>query len=91
MPTIWLFVVTSEAFANAFTSRDRAMYIKNECDSNTTLNPGHSAAPWHCIVGKGFGCAISHASDFSVFFDFVPHDESILLFKALGAPVESST
>ena len=40
---------------------------------------------WHCIVGKNFGCSITHETEYSIFFKV--GGTSILLFKILKVTV----
>ncbi|KAF8572209.1 hypothetical protein P879_03041 [Paragonimus westermani] len=52
--------------------RDMAMFIKKEFDKR------HGGV-WHCIIGKHFGCYISHENDRIV--QFFVGEYGVLLYK----------
>lgn len=57
-----------------FFLKDMATYIKKKCDEELT-------GTWHCVVGRNFGCSITHDTKYVIFFqvDLM----NILLFRSL--------
>jgi len=54
--------------------KDVSTYVKKKCDEEL-------GGTWHCIVGRNFGCSITHDTKFVVFFQVdLMH---VLLFKSL--------
>ena len=54
--------------------QDMATFVKKKCDE---VHGG----TWHCVVGKNFGCSITHDTKYVMFFkvDLM----SVLVFKSL--------
>lgn len=54
--------------------QDMATFIKKKCDEQF-------GGTWHCVVGRNFGCSITHDTKFVLFFqvDLI----HVLLFKSL--------
>ena len=70
------FEFTAEAQANNKIDKDIATAIKKKFDAHEEYG-----GTWHCIVGKNFGCSITHETQFSVFFQL--NGSYILLFKSI--------
>jgi hypothetical protein len=58
--------------------KDIATFMKKEFDTNHAGEDGN--ATWHCVVGKSFGCSITHETKFVLFFEC--EGSHILLFKS---------
>ena len=56
--------------------KDVATAIKKKFDEHAEY-----MGTWHCIVGKNFGCSITHETEYSIFFKV--GGTSILLFKSM--------
>ena len=58
--------------------KDIATFMKKEFDTNHAGEDGN--ATWHCVVGKSFGCSITHETKFVLFFEC--EGSHILIFKS---------
>lgn len=57
----------------AFAAQDIATYVKKKCDEEF-------GGTWHCVIGRNFGCSITHDTKFVL---FVQLDQMhALLFKS---------
>lgn len=54
--------------------KDVATYVKKKCDEQLT-------GTWHCIVGRNFGCSITHDTKYVLFFQI--DQMHVLIFKSL--------
>ncbi len=52
-----------------------ATTLKKKFDAHDTYG-----GTWHCIVGKNFGCSITHETMYSMFFEI--RGTHFLLFKS---------
>jgi dynein light chain LC8-type len=52
----------SQLFASffMFTSQDMATFVKKKCDEEF-------GGTWHCVIGRNFGCSITHDTKFVLF------------------------
>ncbi|THD24281.1 Dynein light chain cytoplasmic [Fasciola hepatica] len=57
-------------------NQEVAKYIKHEFDRRY-------GGTWHCVVGKTFGCYVSHIPNSFIYF--ILNKKAILLFQAKGA------
>lgn len=64
--------LTKEAFKNFEVFKDKAEYIKTECDNKF-------GSTWHCIIGKDFGSFVTYQSQH--FVHFTMDGLSVLLYK----------
>jgi|MDTF01.1.fsa_nt_gb dynein light chain LC8-type len=55
--------------------KDVATTLKKKFDAHDTYG-----GTWHCIVGKNFGCSITHETQYSMFFEI--NGQHFLLFKS---------
>mmetsp|Transcript_29314 Transcript_29314/g.29677 ORF Transcript_29314/g.29677 Transcript_29314/m.29677 type:complete len:93 (+) Transcript_29314:175-453(+) len=53
--------------------KDMATYVKKKCDEEF-------GGTWHCVVGRNFGCSITHDTKFVLFFQI--DQLNVLLFKS---------
>jgi len=57
-----------------FCSQDIATQVKKKCDEGLS-------GTWHCVVGRNFGCSITHDTKFVMFLQVdLLH---VLIFKSL--------
>ena len=54
--------------------KDIATFMKKQLDD-------YSKATWHCVVGKCFGCSITHATKYMYFLQIDGH--YVLIFASL--------
>ena len=52
--------------------------MKKEFDTNHAGDDGN--ATWHCVVGKSFGCSITHETKYVMFFEC--EGLHVLIFKS---------
>jgi len=64
----------NEAMDSMTVEKDIATSVKKHFDEN--FKP-----TWHCIVGKNFGCSITHDTHYLIFFKV--EQQHVLLFKSL--------
>jgi dynein light chain LC8-type len=64
----------NEALDSMTVEKDIATAVKKHFDE-------HFKPTWHCIVGKNFGCSITHDTHYLIFFKVEQHH--VLLFKSL--------
>jgi dynein light chain LC8-type len=67
---------TRDAMNEYSIDKDIATAIKKKFDEHAEY-----MGTWHCIVGKNFGCSITHETEYSMFFKV--GESSILLFKSM--------
>ena len=65
-----------EAMGEYSIDKDIATAIKKKFDEHAEY-----MGTWHCIVGRNFGCSITHETDYSMFYKV--GGTSILLFKSM--------
>ena len=64
----------NEALDKFQIEKDMATNVKKRCDDDL-------GGTWHCVIGRNFGCSITHDTKFVLFFQAdLMH---ILLFKSL--------
>lgn len=54
--------------------KDVATSVKKQCDTILT-------GTWHCVVGRNFGCSITHDTKYVLFMQL--DQANVLLFKSL--------
>jgi dynein light chain LC8-type len=54
--------------------KDIATAVKKKCDAELT-------GTWHVVVGRNFGCSITHDTKYVLFFQF--DQIHLLVFKSL--------
>ncbi len=54
--------------------QDMATFVKKKCDEEF-------GGTWHCVVGRNFGCSITHDTKYVLFFQI--DQMHVLLFKSL--------
>lgn len=67
------FKYAREALVKHSIEKDVAQFVKMKFDEE------HKGT-WHCIVGRNFGCSITHDTEFLVFFTI--DQMNFLLFKS---------
>lgn len=65
--------VAEEALGSNPIEKDVASHVKTRFDSEF-------GGTWHCIVGKNFGCSVTHDTEYLIFFAF--DQTNFLLFKS---------
>lgn len=58
----------------SFDPQDAATYVKKKCDEGL-------AGTWHCVVGRNFGCSITHDTKYVLFLQM--EQLHVLIFKSL--------
>lgn len=53
--------------------QDMATYVKKKCDEEF-------GGTWQCVVGRNFGCSITHDTKYVMFFQV--DQMNVLLFKS---------
>mmetsp|Transcript_4999 Transcript_4999/g.5142 ORF Transcript_4999/g.5142 Transcript_4999/m.5142 type:complete len:101 (+) Transcript_4999:241-543(+) len=64
----------NEALDKYQIEKDMATFIKKKFDEEF-------GGTWHCVVGRNFGCSITHDTKFVLFFQI--DQMHVLLFKSL--------
>ena len=60
--------------------KDIATHMKKQFDEKH--QDGDKDATWHCVVGKSFGCSITHETKYVIFFKV--EQMHVLIFKSLS-------
>ncbi|CEL93031.1 unnamed protein product [Vitrella brassicaformis CCMP3155] len=74
-------VYAHEAMEAHKLEKDIATAIKKRCDEDLAFNTGGKGA-WQCIVGKSFGMSITYDAKWIAFFDVIPAEKTVLLFRS---------
>jgi len=64
----------NEAMDKFSIEKDMATFVKKKCDEEF-------GGTWHCVVGRNFGCSITHDTKYVLFFQI--DQMHVLLFKSL--------
>jgi dynein light chain LC8-type len=57
-----------------YLEQDMATFVKKKCDEEF-------GGTWHCVVGRNFGCSITHDTKYVLFIQI--DQMHVLLFKSL--------
>eukprot|EP01039_Chlorochromonas_danica_P006545 gene6545-7219_t len=50
----------NEALDKSTIEKDVATFVKKKCDE-------HLSGTWHCVIGRNFGCSITHDTKYVLF------------------------
>ena len=68
------YIITVHILIFLFKIKDMATFVKKKCDEDF-------GGTWHCVIGRNFGCSITHDTKFVLFFQVdLMH---ILLFRSI--------
>ena len=75
--TFFGILVSSKALDNHSLEKDVAEEIKRAIDNESEFNMLPGKGPWHCIVGRSFGGAVTHEREFVLLFDILSYGQTV--------------
>mmetsp|Transcript_40305 Transcript_40305/g.96662 ORF Transcript_40305/g.96662 Transcript_40305/m.96662 type:complete len:120 (-) Transcript_40305:104-463(-) len=77
-------LIVVEALQSKKLEKDAAQEIKRKIDTEPDFNQLPGKGPWQCVVGKSFSGSITFEAYHLAFFDVIPMQKTVLIFKSLG-------